>query len=93
MFVGISAADFDVLKEEVELGIDRAMKKMLGEEAIGYLVKQHLQDGTITIKEEQLVEEYELRRNELKNLEAVRFIALRFPITEAGGGADGRRSP
>lgn len=75
----ISQAELDGQKQEMDVGIDRELEKMRSEAAVMYRALKALKDGSMTITQEELEQEYRLRKDELKKLEWMKFRALRFP--------------
>lgn len=78
--VGMTKVDLDIVKEEIETGIDRLMEKMLGDAAVMYRAKEAAQSGAIQITDEDVQKEYNLRKDSLVKFEWMRFKAVRFPL-------------
>jgi hypothetical protein len=79
--LGMTTEQLAAMQEEVEMGIDRVQDKLLGESAVFALAKDYLEAGVIEVSEEDLNQEYSLRKNELLSFETVDFVGLRFPTT------------
>lgn len=77
----ISQEELETLKLEVELAIDRMEDRLLAEYAIGYLGQQALRNNTVEITDAQFEREYNVRKESLKTLEQMDFIAIRFPAS------------
>lgn len=70
--------DLAVMKDDRENGIDKLHRKMMGDAAVGYRVRQALEKKQLTITPEELENEYELRKDELHHFEQITFSAIRF---------------
>ncbi|MBI2423160.1 MAG: peptidyl-prolyl cis-trans isomerase [Candidatus Hydrogenedentes bacterium] len=71
------------MKELVELKTDVMLDGMLGDTAIAYLAAQDRRDGTLKVDEQTLRMEYNFRKGDLRKLEWMEFIAIRFPAATA----------
>ena len=79
--LGITQKELDALKADVQYEIDRVYDGMLREKAVQYWAGQEMQEGLITISEEELRHEYEIQKENLKSFEYIDFIGLRFPAS------------
>lgn len=79
----LTPASLQAMKSVVETGTDKALRKMLGEQAVAYLAMEDFKAGKLTLNEDDLKREYDLRANEFKKLEWMRFAAVRFPTDSA----------
>ncbi|MBN2309469.1 MAG: peptidyl-prolyl cis-trans isomerase [Candidatus Hydrogenedentes bacterium] len=75
----LTQSDLQFWEQEREIGIDRVVKQILGEQAVAYLIREALNDGVLTITDEEYEKEYELRRFDLKNYERVTVRGVYFP--------------
>ena len=82
--IGISDQQLEMKKQEIDLGIDRVYDKLRGEAAIGFRAVEAYTKGNLKISDEEFQQEYELRKDELKRLEWMRFRAIRFPESAPG---------
>ena len=80
----LTPTDLDYWKEERELGIDREHKRLLGEQALAYLIGEALRDGVMSISEEEYEREYTMQKYNLKNPEEAAVRGLYFPEQMAG---------
>jgi hypothetical protein len=80
----LTATDLDYWKEERELGIDREHRKLLGEQAIIYLIGEALKDRVMSISEEEYEREYAMQKYDLKNPEEATVRGLYFPDQTPG---------
>jgi hypothetical protein len=80
--VGMTATDISVMKQGREFAIDRVQEQMLGEAAVSYKMQEGVAAGVLTVDEEDLKREYELRKSELVNFETCRFSGMYFPGTD-----------
>lgn len=78
--LGMTPQDIAAFKAEIEFGIDDVEKEMRREAAMQYLLREGVESGTLFVTPEEFEEEFALRERELINLEAIDFIAIRFPI-------------
>lgn len=86
--IGMSDLQLEMLKEEIDLGIDRVYDKLRGDAAITYLAFKAYAKGELPIAEEEFQQEYNLRKDKLKRLEWMRFRAIRFPERMPGSAAE-----
>ncbi len=77
--LGLTDAELDMLKSEMDEGIDREYENILADAALAIKASEAIKAGTITVDEEDLKREYEVRKTELIKLEWMRFKAIRFP--------------
>jgi len=92
--LGMTRAEWDAAKAEAELAIDRIEQQMLGDAALAHHAINAFKEGRLTVADDEYQREYDLRKDELKTRERVRFLAIRFKTGEPGaeaGAADVRR--
>lgn len=82
--LGISEAELQSLKKDVEYEIGLVHDAMMRERAVQYFATQAIQEGLITISDEELQREYEFQKDNLLSFEYIDFIALRFPAAMQG---------
>ncbi len=89
----LTPASMKAMKESIEIGTDRVVAEIQGEQALVYLAVQAMKQGGIQLNPEALAREYRLRKNEFKTLEWMKFVAIRFPaaVDGAAKGASGVR--
>ncbi len=80
--LGISDADRSAIQQEREMRIDKVEKEMLGEYAVMLRLKEEMDNGTLTATDEELLKEYELRKDDLRHFERVRFRGVLFPVDQ-----------
>jgi len=76
--MGLTDLEFEMMKEELDIGIDRELEALRGSAAVAYRASQALMDGTLKLDDTDFGIEYRLRKNELKRLEWLKFRAFRF---------------
>jgi len=69
-----------ILKEQIEVQVDKIVDEMCADQAIAFLAMRDVQQGRVPIDPEKIEREYNLRRDEFKKLEWTRFLAIRFPV-------------
>ncbi len=77
--LGMTQAELDTRKQQIDLGIDRVLEKLKGDAAVAYRAVQAFKDGSLKITDEEYQREFNLRKEELNRLEWMRFRAFRFP--------------
>ena len=77
--LGITARELEGMKSELEYEIDLVHDALLRERAVQYTAQQWMEEGLITISDEEYQREYEIQKSNLKSLEYIDFIALMFP--------------
>jgi len=77
--VGMSEAQLEVAKEQIELSIDRTLDRLRGDAAVQYRAVAALKTGLLTLDDADFQQEYNLRKGELKKLEWMQFRGFRFP--------------
>ncbi len=75
---GISKEQLDIAKQQMDNEIDELYEKLLGDMAVGYKAVEAFKSKTMTIADAEYEQEYRLRKDELKKLEWVKFLAIRF---------------
>jgi PPIC-type PPIASE domain len=86
--LGGGEADQKFWEEEREARIDRELRKMQREYAIGYLISEAVKNGTMPITEEEYAAEYEMRKERLFFPERVVMGGVYFPDTGAEARSD-----
>lgn len=81
--LGISETELESLKRDVEYQIGRVHDAMLREAALQKFAGDSVQEGLITVSEEELRREYEVQKNNLQSLEFIEFVGLRFPAANS----------
>ena len=76
--VGMNQAQLEIMKQQIDLGIDRTLEKLKGDAAVGYRAIEAFKQGTLAVTDAEYEREYNLRKDTLKKFEWVRFMALRF---------------
>ena len=76
--MGLTDVEFQMMKEELDIGIDRELEALRGNAAVAYRATQALKNGTLRLDDADFETEYRLRKNELKRLEWLKFRAFRF---------------
>jgi hypothetical protein len=93
--VGMSQAQLEIMKQQIDLGIDRTLEKMKSETAVALRAVQAFKEGKLKITDAEYEQEYKLRKEGLKKLEWMEFAAFRFPVdmpnSEAEAAAVRRR--
>jgi hypothetical protein len=79
--VGLTAEHVAFMKEERELAIDRLEKKLRAEAAVMVRAEEEMKAG-MRPTEEEYQNEYEFRKDMLKNLEAIVFRGVYFPASQ-----------
>ncbi|MCP4641983.1 MAG: hypothetical protein GY851_16190 [bacterium] len=79
---GLTEADLRYFGEVREGGIDRLQKKMLGEQAVMYLIEEAVKDGVMTVTDEEYAKEHTLRKAELLHPEKSKVRGLYFPVAD-----------
>ena len=82
--IGMSEAQLDVAKQQIDLGVDRVLDKLRGDAAVAYRAAAALKEGTLVLDDADFEQEYRVRKGELKKLEWMSFQALRFPTGMPG---------
>jgi len=77
--VGMTASQLEMEKQRIDLEIDRLLERLRGEAAVAYRAIEAFKKGDLTITQEEYQQEYNVRKEELKKLEWMRFWAFRFP--------------
>jgi hypothetical protein len=77
--LGITAEQLRALKADVEYEIDVMRDKLLREVALQYVAAQAYHEGLITISEHDYERAYAVHRDNLRSLEYIDFVGLRFP--------------
>lgn len=72
------------IKTVIESGTDDMEKKLLGDEAVAYLALLDFKDGKLVVEREELEREYRLRKDSLRKLEWMSFMAISFPAGVEG---------
>lgn len=85
--LGISDGDRSSLEQEREMRIDKVEKDMLGEYAVMYRLKEEMDSGKLTVTDEELQKEYELRKQDLLHFERVKFEGILFPVDQPDASA------
>jgi len=76
--MGLTDLEFQMMKEELDIGIDRELETLRGNAAVAYRATQALMNATLKLDDADFETEYKLRKNELKRLEWLKFRAFRF---------------
>lgn len=87
----LTQGDIDIMREEREIRIDRIQQKLLGEEAMRYLIEQGVKAGTLAVTQEETEAEYRLRKQELMKPEIVTFRGIGFPKALPNASAQAAR--
>jgi PHD/YefM family antitoxin component YafN of YafNO toxin-antitoxin module len=72
------------MKALVEQETDKVVQKLQGEQAVAYLAVQDFKAGKLKLDPEAVKREYNVRKSELKRLEWMSFVAIRFPASMEG---------
>ncbi|MCX5757486.1 MAG: peptidylprolyl isomerase, partial [Candidatus Hydrogenedentes bacterium] len=75
---GMSKEQLDMARQQMDNEIDDLYEKLLGDAAVGYKAIEAFKAKTMTITDAEYEQEYRLRKEELKKLEWVKFLAIRF---------------
>ena len=75
-------------KDLIELETDIVIERLQGEQAVMVLGGEALQSGEITLPQDLLRAEYELRKEEFQRFEWMKFAALRFPVSDEASGSE-----
>lgn len=83
----ISVQGLRNMKDLIDDQVDALYEKLLAELALMRLAEQALEAGELELNREDLAIEYELRREEFRQFEWIKFDAIRFPNTRDGAVA------
>jgi len=75
----LTPATLRAMKEYIEQETDKVYEKLLGEEAIAYLVGEDLKAGKISITKEELEREYNLKKDRFHLYEKIKFRGIFVP--------------
>ncbi len=67
-------------EEDRELAIDREEEKIYGDRALLYLINEAVQNGTLTVTDEQYEEQYELRKGQMYTFEQIAIQGVYLPL-------------
>jgi len=76
--MGLTDSEFEAMKEDLDIGIDREMELLRGDAAVAYRATQALKSKTLQLSDADFETEYRLRKDELKRREWLKFRAFRF---------------
>ena len=85
--MGLSQAEITFYKTEREFRIDAIEKDLLGDAALDYLVQQALDEGTISVTDEEFQLHYDIQRDQLVDFETVSFDGLIIPRDQESASA------
>ncbi len=85
--LGMTEGEWEIVKSEAEVEIDRIHEEMKGDAAVAYLALEALRQQQLEITEEEYEQEYALRKDELTKPEQIRFRAIRFKTAEGDAEA------
>lgn len=71
-------------EEDREIGIDREEERMYGDRALIYLINDAVQNGTLTVTDEQYEQQYELRKGQMFTFEQVAIQGVFLPLDKHG---------
>ncbi len=83
---GMTQADYEAIQYRRQQGIEKLKGQVMRQEAVIRAIEIAVQEGKLTISEEEFEEEYELRKDDLFNPEKASFRGLIFPIQTADAG-------
>ena len=85
---GMNQAQLEIMKQQIDLGIDRTLEKLKGDAAVAFRAIEAFKLGTLTVTDAEYEREYTLRKDTLKKFEWVKFSALRFPADSPNSEID-----
>ncbi len=86
--VEMTQADLNALKEAIELGIDDEEENLMLDDAVLVMAREAVQNGTLTVGEDEYGAEYRMREGELVQFESIEFLALQFPADKPNAVAE-----
>ncbi len=85
--LGMTEGEWEIVKSEAAVEIDRIHEEMRGDAAVAYLALEALRQEQLEITDEEYEQEYDLRKEELTKPEEIRFRAIRFKTAEGDAEA------
>jgi hypothetical protein len=79
---GMSRAEWEGALAEAELEIDRVEIELRGQSAVAYRAAEAVKNKTLVVSDEELQQEYDVRKAELNKPEQIHFLAIRFKTSE-----------
>jgi hypothetical protein len=83
----ISVLGLRNMKDLIDDQVDTLFEKLMAELALMRLAEQALEAGELDLDRDDLIIEYELRREEFRQYEWIKFDAIRFPNSREGAVA------
>ena len=80
--MGLTEQDLVALKASVEFGVDDEEERLYREGAVNYRVREAVLAGAMTVSDDEFELEYSLRKEELRTLETLEFVAITFPAMD-----------
>ncbi len=77
----LTPATLRAMKEYIEQETDKVYEKLLGEQAIIYLVSEDIKSGKLNITKEELEREYNLKKDSFHIYEKIKFRGIFVPTT------------
>ncbi|MCA1900703.1 MAG: hypothetical protein LDL53_00565 [Candidatus Hydrogenedens sp.] len=77
----LTPATLRTMKEYIEQETDKIYERLLGEQAVAYLVSEDLKAGKLNVTAEELEREYNLRKNSFHVYETIKFRGIFVPTT------------
>jgi len=84
---GLTPERLQFYKDMIEEEAERVRARLLGEQAVQYLAVQALQEGRITITDDEIEREYGFMKDQLMTFEELSFIGIRFPAQQPDAAA------
>ena len=77
--VGFTQSEINYALQQREFAIDKLHEQFKAEAAVGFRIQQGIQEGTLTVSDEEYEREYRIREGELIKFESIDFIAISIP--------------